>query len=74
LISSTVSVQNQTIVANIVSSKPYPRNLLVAFKLLILTFIFEIFDFAHFFVDLQPHSEGGKEIGLSKKKFCSRLT
>jgi hypothetical protein len=27
------SVQNQTIVANIVSSKPYPRNLLVVFKL-----------------------------------------
>jgi hypothetical protein len=32
LVSSTVCVQNQTIVANIVSSKSYPRSLLVAFK------------------------------------------
>jgi hypothetical protein len=32
LISSTVSVQTQAIVGNIVTSKSYPRNLLVAFK------------------------------------------
>jgi hypothetical protein len=40
LISSTVSDQNQTIVANTVSSKPYPRNLLVAFK----------FSYSHFHI------------------------
>jgi hypothetical protein len=55
LISSTLCVQNQTTVANIVSSKSFLRNLLMAFLyFLILAFMFKIVDFAHFFVDLQP--------------------
>jgi hypothetical protein len=37
--SLALCVQNETIVANIVFSKPYPRNLLVAFIFLILTFM-----------------------------------
>ena len=55
LISSTVCVENRTIVAYIVFSKSYLRNLLMAFIFfLIRTFVFKIVDFAHFFVDLQP--------------------
>jgi hypothetical protein len=41
LISSTVCVRNQTIVANIVFSKSYPRNLLVAFLLSDYHFYFQ---------------------------------
>jgi hypothetical protein len=37
---------------------------------LILTFIFEIFDFAHFFVDLQPHSEFPYNILLTTPWAC----
>ena len=46
-------VLNQTIIANIACRKSYPRNILVAFIVLIITFMFKIFIFAHFFVDLQ---------------------
>jgi hypothetical protein len=42
-------VQNQTIVANIVPSKPYPRNLLVAFKLSNSHFYIENFWFSALF-------------------------
>ena len=39
---------------DIVSSKLYTRNLLVASILEIFTLMFKIFDFAHFFVDIHP--------------------
>ena len=50
-------VQNQTIVAYIVSSTPFPRNLLVAVR----TFIFKIVDFAHFWSIL---SQSGRKSSL----------
>ena len=54
LISSTVCVRNQTIVANIVSSKSNEGIFWRHLYYLILTFIFKIVDFAHFFDDSQP--------------------
>jgi hypothetical protein len=59
LISSTVCVHKQTIVANIVSSKLYPRNLLVVFN-------FFFFLLTETFIDKQKHLH--KKIFLNRRK------